>query len=649
MYYVLKKGNFESELLSEKDIEIINSINDTYRKQDYRPFCIILDDIYRRYGEKNAVICGENKCTYSQLREYSLNIAGAILKKVKNCRRIAMILPKCCKQAVIAAGCMYSGITYAPIEYDYPAARLGECIRLSDVQLIVTDEDCMERINTYRKEVGEEKYTEIFGSAEIISYAALSEISAEPASAKESGYDDIAMIIYTSGSTGKPKGIKIRCGSILNILECIWRICKYVPEDKLIGVTNICHDLGNYDIMTMLLLGGTLIYPENVRDTESWVELMNRYEVTQWSTVPTIFGMLLDTLEAMDTAVPSLKNILIGGEFVKPDMYIRAKKYLPNAVLYTDGGPTEATIFNILNKVTDEEYLSGKLPYGRPTDNTQYFILDEKLRVCPLDEKGVIYNSGDSLAEGYLDDELTKRSFIMHPTMNIRMYNTGDLGCYRENGKIDIFGRIDNQIKISGKRIDLEEIELKLEQCDRVRRALATVIVSDSTKSIGVHIIPEGAPAADEIKSFARANLPDYMVPTAWEFTDVFPKLPNGKINRNALTFHHKDTDEEQMTDIGKTILEIERELLGLESIGPDDKFFESGGHSALLVKLMLLIKKKLGVEVSLVKLMEYPTVRQLTEYIENGAADNDDEKQESNAAKRREAMKKRMEKRSNG
>lgn len=282
-------------------------------------------------------------------------------------------------------------------------------------------------------------------------------------------------------------------------------------------------------------------------------------------------------------------------------------------------------------------------------DNSQYFIFDDKLRVVPVNETGVIYNSGDCLAEGYLDDELTAKSFIIHPTMNIRMYNTGDLGCYRETGKIDIFGRIDNQIKISGKRIDLEEIEQKLCQCNKVRSALAAVIGKDSAKSIGVHIISEGNPALEEIRSFAVANLPDYMIPTVWEFTNTFPKLPNGKIDRKSLVFS-VTADAKELTDTEAKLIDIEKKLLGISSIGPDEKFFEIGGHSALLVKLMLMIKKELGIEISLIKLMEYPTVRSLSEYLDNGCKEKAPvESSGDRVGKRRNIMKKQMEKRNNG
>lgn len=649
MNYILKKGSPEAELLSEKDIEIVNSINDTYHEQHYQPFSHILERVFRKFPDKPAVISAGKEYTYSQLKKDSLLCGGAIVKICPCCRRVAMILPKCYEQVVLAVACMYSGITYVPIEYGYPAARLGECIRTSGVDLVITESKCLERISTYRSSVSEEEFQNIFGNAEIVTYAELMKNSSAVAKPANSGYDDIGMIIFTSGSTGKPKGIKIRYGSVYNILECVWRECSYVPSDKLLGVTNICHDLGNYDIFSMILMGGTLIYPENVKDTGSWVKLMKRYEITQWSTVPTLFGMLLDTLEAMDTVVYSLKNILIGGEFVKPDMYSRAKRYLPRAVLYTDGGPTETTIFNICNRVTDEEYASGKLPYGKPMDNSQYFIFDDKLRVVPVNETGVIYNSGDCLAEGYLDDELTAKSFIIHPTMNIRMYNTGDLGCYRETGKIDIFGRIDNQIKISGKRIDLEEIEQKLCQCDKVRSALAAVIGKDSAKSIGVHIISEGNPALEEIRSFAVANLPDYMIPTVWEFTNTFPKLPNGKIDRKSLVFS-VTADAKELTDTEAKLIDIEKKLLGISSIGPDEKFFEIGGHSALLVKLMLMIKKELGIEISLIKLMEYPTVRSLSEYLDNGCKEKAPvESSGDRVGKRRNIMKKQMEKRNNG
>lgn len=648
MNYILKKGSPESELLNENDIEVINSINNTYYERHYCPLSHTLEKVFQKFSDKIAVIVENNKYTYSQLEKDSLLLGGAIIKKYSSCCRVAMILPKSYEQVVIATACIYSGITYIPIEYSYPAIRLGECIKMSKADIVITDKECLERINNYYHTVGKENFYNAFGDAKIMTSEELIKNSSEKVKPKDYDYDDIGMIIFTSGSTGKPKGIKLKYGSIQNILEFAWEKFDYVSSDSLLGVTNICHDLGNYDILSMILIGGTLIYPENVKDTNSWVELIKKYEITQWSSVPTIFGMLLDTLESMDTVIHSMKNILIGGEFVKPDLYIKTKKYLPSAVLYTDGGPTEATIFNIFNRVTEEEYFSGKLPYGKPMGNCQYFILNDNFKVVPLNEKGIIYNSGDCLAEGYLDDELTKKSFIVHPTMNIRMYNTGDIGCYRENGKIDIFGRIDNQIKISGKRIDLEEIELKLCQCDKVRNAIATVIETENAKSIGVHIVPEGEPVLDEIRNFAVENLPDYMIPTTWEFIEELPKLPNGKIDRKALVFSVKNNAEE-LTGTQSKLINMEKNLLGIVNISPDDKFFEIGGHSALLVKLMMMIKKEFNIEISLVKLMEYPTVRLLSEYIDNGCTEDISKRiHDNNVSKRHNIMKKRMEKHNN-
>lgn len=292
-----------------------------------------------------------------------------------------------------------------------------------------------------------------------------------------------AYLIYTSGSTGVPKGVVIGHAAALNTIKDINRRFKVTSDDKIIALANLAFDLSVYDIFGMLDAGGTLILPNKgkEKDPKHWVELIEKYEVTLWNTVPAMMQLLVTYLGSRKGKVISnMRNVLLSGDWIPVTLPKEIKKYLPNASTISLGGATEAGIWSIFYEIKDVNINYNSIPYGKPLSNQKFYILNNDLNDVPNLVTGEIYIAGDSLAnEYYKSEELNKKKFIVYPVTGERIYDTGDIGRYLADGNIEFQGRSDNQIKIRGHRIELSEIESVLNNYEKIQTAIALKTSND--------------------------------------------------------------------------------------------------------------------------------------------------------------------------
>jgi thioester reductase-like protein len=307
------------------------------------------------------------------------------------------------------------------------------------------------------------------------------------------------------------------------------------------------------------------------------------------------------------------------------------QKYAPDCSVFNHYGPTEATVGVLAYPIKDRENcISDTVPLGRPINNAQIYLLDSHLQPVPIGVSGELYIGGASLARDYLNKpQLTEEKFILNPfdaEPGARLYKTGDLARYLPDGNIEFLGRIDSQVKLRGFRIELGEIEAALSQHSAVREAVVLLLENEpGNQRLVAYVVParEAAIAINELRSFLKEKLPDYMVPSALVVIKALPLTANGKIDRRALPAPEAaradlpDTFVAPSTPIEKMLAEIWAELLGLEKVGIYDNFFDLGGHSLLITQLLAKVRDAFQQELPLRRFFEAPTIAALAKNIE--------------------------------
>ncbi len=572
-------------------------------------------------GNELAIISSERNLTYQELCDRS-NQLGHRLRKLGATpnKLVGVVMAKGWEQIVAVMGILAAGAAYVPIDPNLPQERFLYLLENSQADIVLT-QSCLDKKLSWPERV----------VRLCIDVEDFGEESKEPLKPVQTP-DDLAYIIYTSGSTGLPKGVMITHRNVANVVVHTNQRFNVSPQDRILALTALNHDLSVYDIFGLLSAGGTIVMPDacGVKDPSHWAELILREQVTLWNSVPAMMEMLVDYAENHSVTLPSsLRLAIMGGDWLPVSLPNRLKALVPGIQTLSIGGPTETTIWNIgyLIEKVDPNWKS--IPYGQPMANAKYYILNEALEDCPVWVPGQMYCAGVQLAKGYWrDEQKTNANFITHPRTGERLYRTGDLGRYLPDGNIEFLGRVDFQIKIRGHRIEAGEIEAALMQHPGVRSAVITTIGEQHNKErLVAYIVSEQkpTPTIEELSDFLKKKLPDYMVPSAFVFLDALPLSANGKVDRRALPTQESLLQKVEVayvapqTDIEQIIANVWQELLGVEKVGINDNFFDLGGNSLLLTKAYSELKKKLSNEVesiSLIDLFNYSTIKSLIQHL---------------------------------
>jgi non-ribosomal peptide synthetase component F len=319
----------------------------------------------------------------------------------------------------------------------------------------------------------------------------------------------------------------------------------------------------------------------------------------------------------------SLRQLVAGGDVLSPTHVRNALSVLQEGVVINGYGPTESTTFACCYRMAKGYEINGSVPIGQPISNTSVYVLDERLQPLPPGVPGELFIGGAGLALGYLNQpELTRERFIPHPFSgepSARLYRTGDRARLRSDRNIEFLGRVDNQVKISGHRIELEEIEATLRLHVQVRQAVV-VAAEDSggQKRLFAYLLPSdrGCLNAEELKRFLADRLPSFMIPSAFAEVDQFPLSPNGKVDRIALALTGRADPSKQRpssrgTDREEAIARTWSKVLD-RVVGLDDNFFDLGGDSLQLIEVHSELQENLGLELSMIDLFEFTTIRTL-------------------------------------
>ncbi|MBV8685288.1 MAG: amino acid adenylation domain-containing protein [Alphaproteobacteria bacterium] len=497
------------------------------------------------------------------------------------------------------------GAAYLPLDPDFPTARLDYIVRDAGAAALLTQARLSETIPgcTLPRLLVEDV-------AETHDAVPLAPLSAE----------DLAYVLYTSGSTGHPKGVEIDHGALANLLAAMRERPGFGAEDSLLAVTTLSFDIAALELFLPLLAGGALIVaPRGVAaDPRRLAALVAEAKPSVMQATPATWRALLETGWAGD---PDLR-ILCGGEALPRDL---AEALLARAgQVWNMYGPTETTIWSTTARVEPGD---GPVPIGRPIANTQIHILDRYGNPAPIGVVGELFIGGAGLARGYRNrPDLTAERFASAPAAGgARLYRTGDLARYRADGALLCLGRVDNDEKIRGYRVAVEEIEGALARSPEVASAAVRSWPDASgERALAAYVVPHGGARPDRsgLRAHLALTLPDYMIPSHFEILPALPMTPNGKVDRKALPRPGGGRAAAAEPPSGETearLAALWAELLRTGGIGRDDSFFELGGHSLLVARLLVRIERQWGRRVGMAEFFQAPTLRALAAHLDRG------------------------------
>jgi amino acid adenylation domain-containing protein len=518
-------------------------------------------------------------------------------------------------------GIWKAGAAYVPLDPSYPRQRLQFILEDSGAHVLLIERGLegvlpgLEIPVLRMEDTGERLGSDRVGSAPLP--------------------DDLAYVLYTSGSSGKPKGVPIRHQSLVNLLSSMAKTLGFTPAERVLALTTISFDISCLELFLPLIAGAEVVVggPGLAGDGAKLSAEIKRTQATLVQATPATWQILAGSGW---TGTPGLK-IVSGGESLPK---LLAGKLCQDASLWNCYGPTETAIWSTVARIGKDDE---KITIGTPIDNTQAYVLDSTLQPVPVGVAGELYLGGDGLSPGYWRrPDLTAEKFVLNPFSAdpaSRLYRTGDLVRHLSDGRIEFLRRLDNQVKLRGFRIELEEVESAAQTDPRIGSAAAVILNAGTPEaSLALFYIAAAstgrsdAQAADDLRLHLKNSLPGYMVPSLLVRVDALPHTPGGKIDRRALMVASNGTISAcsgqaaaagVQNDHGITeelLLEIWEDVLGRRPIRRDDDFFALGGHSLLGTRLLARVENAFGVRLPLSTFFQAPSVAQMLAYLGPGA-----------------------------
>lgn len=553
-----------------------------------------------RGPERVALRFGERSVTYAELDASSNRIAHMLRRRgVRNGDLVGVCLDRGPDLVAAMIGVLKAGAGYVPLDPAYPAARLHFIAEDAGLSLMIAEGELAAPLDLPRQRLLllDDDRLEIDEAR-----------ADEPPEDAATDAESVAYAIYTSGSTGQPKGVRIPHRAVLNFLASMRREPGLDEGDRLLAVTTTSFDIAVLELFLPLSVGAEVIMAsrEQAADGHALAVLLSASGATVMQATPSTWRMLI---EAGWRGAPRLR-VLVGGEPLAPEL--AAQLCAGCAEVWNMYGPTETTVWSTCCKVERRE--TG-ITIGRPIANTSVWVRDERGQPCPVGVPGEIWIGGDGVALGYHQrPELDAERFVPDPYSSrpgARLYRTGDRGRWRADGMLEHLGRLDFQVKVRGNRIELGEIEARVSADPAVASAVA-VVREDRPGDVRlvVYAVARAAAQIDiaGLRARLKSVLPDYMVPQHIVALDAMPLLPNGKLDRKALPApvvageESKVVVDETKDPRVRYLAALWTELLGTAT-GPDDNFFDLGGHSMLAVQMANRVARDTGARIRLVRL----------------------------------------------
>ncbi|MFL5542842.1 MAG: non-ribosomal peptide synthetase [Longimicrobiaceae bacterium] len=569
-----------------------------------------------------ALVAEGTTFTYAELNAHAAALARALRAAgVAPGSVVGLCTERSVEMVVGILGVLKAGSAYLPLDPAHPADRLGFMLRDARPRAILTQPHLAARLPAFSGPV-----LMVDGSGQPPAGGAA---EAEPAAP---GGERLAYVMYTSGSTGAPKAVMIPHRGIWNCIRHLSTAWPLDETDAVLFKTPFTFDPSLEEIFHALWCGARLVIgdPEAHRDPAHVVETVVRHRITATQLVPSLLEAMLE--QPGVEACTSLRVVFSGGEALRADLARRAAVRLPEMAVVNGYGPTEVSVEITLWHYRGDE--AGPLvPIGRPIANTRIYLLDDHLHLVPVGVAGELYAGGLGVGHGYLGrPALTAERFVpdpFSPVPGARMYRTGDLARYGADGTIEFIGRVDFQVKVHGVRIEPGEIEAALREHPAVREAVVVAHgAGRSPARLAAYVVPAAgaAPNAGELRAFLLERLPAPMVPGVFVALDALPRTSTGKLDRQALPEPGAGRPalghayQAPRDEVETALAAIWREVLGVETVGVRDDFFELGGDSFVAVRLMARIEKRFGRRLPLAALIEAATVETIARLLADDA-----------------------------
>lgn len=566
-----------------------------------------------------ALIFGEIEISYEELNLRANRVARR-LQKLGVCRDVpvGVCLERSVEMVVALVAILKAGGAYVPLDPAYPAERLAFLIADIEPAVILT-------ITPFRGTCYPQSRI-LSGSKDLAKSPAIicldeeggNETGAENDLPNQTHAEDLACIIFTSGSTGAPKGVALPHRAVVRLVKNTDYIA-FSPNETFLQFSHLSFDVSLFEIWGPLLNGGRVAIMAPAPPTLAQIgQAIRAHGVTTLWLTSALFSAVVD--ERLQDLRP-LRQLIAGGDVLSVAHVRKALRALPHTRLTNGYGPTESTTFACSHTIPRNLDDDRPLPIGKPIAHTTVYILNANLDPVPPGDTGEIHIGGDGLARGYWRrPELTAEKFV---TVNgERLYKTGDLARWRDDGAIDFLGRADRQIKLRGFRVEPGEIETALNRQPHVRDS--AVLLREDTpgekRLVGYIVRQKDSAELDDraVLASLRETLPEYMIPSAIIPLDALPRTPNGKLDRRALPAPAVSKDfVAPQTPLEEKLAALWAGVLGLERVGVNDNFFELGGHSLVALRLVNQLREQLGVHLSLVVLFEAPTVTALAQLLQ--------------------------------
>lgn len=571
--------------------------------------------------ETTAVIHGETTLSFDRLNRLANRLALHLLTLgATGGKPVAVVVGRNARLPVVALAVMKSGAVYMPIDPANPAERMAGVFETAAPAVIVTD--AASRHNLPAGQGAVHLDLDAFDWS-----AGPDHDPSDRDGLVPFGPADPAYIIHTSGSTGRPKGVVVSHAALANLAAARLDHDPIGPGDRVAATLSIGFDVSIGQIVTPLLSGATVVVlddPARHSGADFWAELA-RQGVTHMNFSP---AFLDAAIEAPVPAGLALRRLMLGGEAFQTAVARRIATALPGVELFNMYGPSETVIDATAYRFRGTE-TAPTLPIGRPLPNYRVLILDAAMQPVSPGITGEIHIGGASVADGYLGrPEETASRFLPDPFggPGDRLYRTGDLARWTADGEIEFIGRADAQVKIRGHRIELDDISAALRAHPGVRAAAVVTAQRQGETVLVAYAVADGDDeAVSSWRSHLAGRLPAYMLPHALVCVDALPMTVNGKLDVKALPapdFAAKaETSTPPRDALDATLLDLWRDLLGMETLGIDHNFFAAGGHSLQALRVCAGVKRMLGLDLPVAALYRAQTVRALADDIRSGKA----------------------------
>ena len=558
-----------------------------------------------------------HKLTYDELNRRANRLAHFLRRRGVHAEvPVAICLKRSWELLVSLLAVLKAGGACVPLDPDYPSERLSHILDDCGTQIVITKSDLL-------PVVGKTK-------AQIVCWESIEAgLPVENDESPEGGVspENLAYIIYTSGSTGKPRGVQLTHEGLVNHAVAAIELYGLESTERMLQFASISFDIAIEEIWPTWFAGGCVIprgeeVPLTAGEFLHWI---GKHKISALDLPTAYWHELVHQLaEGQQTLPESLKLLIVGGEKASSSAYSSWLKAGGARVKWVNTyGPTEASVIASAYEPDPKLALPDNLPIGKPIANVRLYVLDQNLSSVPVGTPGELHIGGAGLARGYLNQpDLTAARFIPDPfgaEPGARMYKTGDVVRRLPDGNLEFVGRIDFQVKVRGFRVELGEIEAVLEKHPAIAQAVVIAREGAAEKQLVAYVIATSEQSsAAELREYLKKQLPEFMVPADFVFMKSFRLTPNGKVDRKALPELKRDdshSGKDSLAPRNEAEAKMARlwgQVLGRESVGLRENFFDLGGHSLLALRLVARIEKEFGKKITLTALIEAPTVEDM-------------------------------------